>query len=106
MRDYKKKMERYSIPREQYLELRAFCLKEGAQPFVLSALHAEFGEAPDTLQWWIFQHVTRTDYSWAYMEAHQIPCSKVTFYVYRRKFYWYLLKELKGGNQRDDVPVV
>ena len=90
MRDYKRKMDQYRLPQEQYKKLRAFCRTEEADPFILSALSQEFGEATDAMQWWIYHHVTRTDFTWAYMESRNIPCGKETFYFYRCKFYWYL----------------
>ena len=102
MRNYNK----YRLPQDEYKRLRAFCKTEGSGPFVQSALFEEFREAPDALQWWIYQHVTRTDYNWAYMEAHQIPCSKATFYTYRWKFYWYLSQEVKKGKQQEENNVV
>lgn len=90
MRDYKRKMDQYRLPKAKYIQLRAFCQTEDAEPYILDALQLEFGEAPDALAMWIYRHVTRTDFTWAYMESRNIPCGKETFYFYRCKFYWYL----------------
>lgn len=97
MRDYKRKMDRYRLPKAKYTQLRAFCQTEDAEQYILDALQLEFGEAPDTLAMWIYRHVTRTDCTWAYMEAHQIPCSRDTFRYYRAKFYYCLDQAIKNG---------
>ena len=96
MRDYRKKMQRYRLPPDEYKRLREFCKTSEAEQYIYDALLMEFGEAPDMLQWWIFKHVTRTDYNWAYMEARQIPCCRDTFLFYRTKFYWCLSQVLKA----------
>lgn len=100
MRDYKRKMDQYRLPKDQYRELRAFCKTKGAEPFVLDALRLEFGEATDTLQMWIFRHVTQEGCTWEYMNSRQIPCSIDTFRFYRAKFYYCLAQVAKNGARK------
>lgn len=97
MNNYKKRMDKYRLPKERYRELREYC-KHGATDEIREALAKTGG---GTLAEWIERHVCHGGWKWTRMEAHGIPCNADTFRVYRAKFYKNLddvLKRAEKGN--------
>lgn len=91
MRDYKRKMDMYRLPKRRYQRLRNYCHRtdDEAQTIIGQAIGLV---TKDALALWLYRHVTERDYSWASMETDGLPCTRDTFRVYRAKFYWELDK--------------
>ena len=87
MRDYRKKMAKYRISRERYVQLRNLCMDPQKRELVEAALKA-MGDSG--LSKYILLHVTTKQWEWRHLEAAGIPCSADTFRIYRAKFYWFL----------------
>ena len=97
MRNYKKLMQQYRLPRDRYIYLRDMCRRyrllsdDGKRPIdeAVFIMLGE-GEKTDMLAAWVFRYVTSDRYSWARLHAMGIPCGEDTFRVYRARFFWTL----------------
>lgn len=97
MNGYKRRMEKYRLPKARYMELREYC-RTGSTEEIKKALALTKCGA---LVHWIEKHVCSCgEWKWSRMEADGIPCNDDTFRIYRAKFYWNLdkiLREKEGG---------
>ena len=96
MRNYSGKLKEYKLSRDTVAKLKIYCVTTRDKKIVHAAVNDAVGMG-DGLHWFLFNHVTRTDWPWARLEANGIPCSADTFRIYRHKFYYCLNKRLNGA---------
>lgn len=95
MRNYKRRMEQYRLPKERVDALRRWCRRTSpTAPEIERALSRTTDEV---LAGWIRRNVTGELFRWRDMELAGLPCSRDTFRVYRACFFWELDRELKTG---------
>ena len=80
------------LPKATYKTLQAFCLSARGDDLELVKRIAD-EVTGDMLGWWIVRAVTSKNWPWARLEAHHVPASHSTFYIYRQKFFIRLAEE-------------
>lgn len=94
MRDYKRKMNLYRIPKDRYRELRQYCLC--ADRYDRMIIESAIADVTDeVLGSFILRHVLSTDCGISSLQADGLPCNADTFRIYRAKFFWLLDQRLK-----------
>lgn len=93
MRDYSKKIARYSLEKRRRLFLSSYChtTNDGRLRMIADALQDAFGE--DTISEWIWESVV-SGTKWSVLEAKGIPCSRDAFRIYKAKFFYVLDKKI------------
>lgn len=80
------------LPKATYKTLQAFCLSARGDDLEMIRRIAD-EVTGDMLGWWIVRAVTSKNWPWARLEAHHVPASHSTFYIYRQKFFIRLAEE-------------
>lgn len=89
MRDYSKKIARYSVEKQRRLFLSAYCntTNEDRLRVIADAMQDAFGD--DAISRWIWDAVVR-GVKWSVLETRGVPCSRDAFRIYKAKFFYIL----------------
>lgn len=93
MRDYSKKIARYSVEKKRRLFLNMYChtTNEERLQTVADAMQDAFGD--DAISEWLWESIVK-GVKWAALETRGIPCSRDAFRIYKAKFFYILDKKI------------
>lgn len=93
MRNYSKKIAKYSLEKRKRVFLNAYChtTNEERLRVIADAMQDAFGD--DTISRWIWDDVVGGA-KWSLLEARGVPCSRDAFRIYKAKFFCVLDKKI------------